>query len=42
MGNTGTTRLRYIWIEGPRPHDGAFDTTSVCEGNSNCSLQTVK
>jgi mannose-6-phosphate isomerase-like protein (cupin superfamily) len=32
MGNTGTTRLRYLSIEGPMPYGGAFDTTVVCEG----------
>ena len=32
MGNTGTTRLKYISIEGPMPYGGAFDTTIVCEG----------
>jgi quercetin dioxygenase-like cupin family protein len=32
MGNTGTTRLKYISIEGPMPYGGAFDTTVVCEG----------
>ena len=31
MGNTGTTRLKYVSVEGPMPLGGAFDTTIVCE-----------
>jgi mannose-6-phosphate isomerase-like protein (cupin superfamily) len=32
MGNTGSTRLKYLSVEGPQPLGGAFDTTVVCEG----------
>jgi len=31
MGNTGSTRLKYVSVEGPMPIGGAFDTTIVCE-----------
>jgi len=31
MGNTGTSRLKYVSVEGPMPLGGAFDTTIVCE-----------
>ena len=31
MGNLGTTRLRYLSIEGPMPYGGAFDMSCVAE-----------